>query len=640
MRHFMRRLPVKIVLFILCIVSLATAVGSGVGVAAMFDAKVYTRSKEDLLDEARHHLFYNKASSIVEHSLYEYNNLDTEYVPEKTNLRYQVWDPAEHVISRNTEEELLFQSYKWDFVYSFTFEFDEEGGYWLTDVVSDLITNTSDTYVICGYLEEGLPVTDDFSTLDTLFDFFYSMRYSIYPIGIAAVLLTLISFIILMCVAGRRAHTDEIVPGSLYKVPVDLLIFVSFIIWCCFFAIGCELLYSYDYIFVVFCVLFGILSVSTFIGLSMSIATRSKTKTLFSNTVIGRSFRLLRNFFKWSWKHITTLFSSIPLIWRTILIVGAVSFLELLVLMICWWETDILCVYWMIEKLIVIPLVLYGAIFLRKLQAGGEALAKGDLDHQVDTKIMFWDFKKHGENLNSIGEGMSVAVEKRLQSERMKTELITNVSHDIKTPLTSIINYADLIGKEPCNSEKHKEYAEVLVRKSEHLRRLLDDLVEVSKANTGNLEVELAPCDAGVLLSQAAGEYEQRLESANLELITTQPEKKIMIMADSRRIWRIFENLLGNACKYSLPGSRVYVTLEEIGRVATFTFRNTSASALNISADELMERFVRGDSSRNTEGNGLGLSIARSLTELQNGTMDITIDGDLFKVTLRFPIGE
>ena len=176
------------------------------------------------------------------------------------------------------------------------------------------------------------------------------------------------------------------------------------------------------------------------------------------------------------------------------------------------------------------------------------------------------------------------------------------------------------------------------MRKSEHLRRLLDDLVEVSKASTGNLEVVLTPCDANVLLTQAAGEFAQRCENAGLALVTAQPEASLRIMADSRRIWRIFENLMSNACKYALPGSRVFLSLEQQGNDAVFTFRNTSSAVLNVSADELMERFVRGDSARSTEGSGLGLSIAQSLTQLQGGTMNVTIDGDLFKVVLRFPL--
>lgn len=233
---------------------------------------------------------------------------------------------------------------------------------------------------------------------------------------------------------------------------------------------------------------------------------------------------------------------------------------------------------------------------------------------------------------------MKKAVDEQMKSERFKTELITNVSHDIKTPLTSIINYVDLIKKEDCDNEKIKEYTEVLDRQSSRLKKLVDDLVEASKASSGVLAVDMKPCEIGVLLSQTAGEYEEKLKKAGLELVLTQPETSVTIMADGRHLWRIFDNLMNNVCKYSLPSSRVYLTLEEQNGNAVVTFKNISKTPLNITSDELMERFVRGDSSRNTEGSGLGLSITKSLTELQKGKFDLTVDGDLFKATLTFKI--
>ncbi len=251
--------------------------------------------------------------------------------------------------------------------------------------------------------------------------------------------------------------------------------------------------------------------------------------------------------------------------------------------------------------------------------------------------MMLPEIKKHAVNLNSMAAAQKIAVEEKLKSERMKTELITNVSHDIKTPLTSIINYADLISKEENNSEKTKEYSEVLVRQSKRLKTLLEDLVEASKASTGNLEVDLQPCDAQVFISQCAGEYEEKFGQYDLTLITSVPEEPVRIMADGRRMQRVFDNLLNNACKYSMPGTRVYVDLKETDKEAVFTFKNTSKEQLNMTEEELMERFTRGDSSRNTEGSGLGLSIAGNLAELQNGKLRLTTDGDLFKATLSFP---
>jgi signal transduction histidine kinase len=248
---------------------------------------------------------------------------------------------------------------------------------------------------------------------------------------------------------------------------------------------------------------------------------------------------------------------------------------------------------------------------------------------------MLFEFEEHGNNLNKISEGMTKAVEERMKSERFKTELITNVSHDIKTPLTSIINYVDLLEKEELNNDKATEYLEVLDRQSSKLKKLIEDLVEASKASSGNLPVNLEKLDVGVFLTQTVGEFEEKLSIAGIELIIKKPEEPVFIMADGRHLWRIVDNLMNNICKYAQPQSRVYVNLEADANVR-ITFRNISKYQLNVTGDELMERFVRGDKSRNTEGHGLGLSIAQSLVTLISGKMEIVVDGDLFKVVIEF----
>ena len=233
---------------------------------------------------------------------------------------------------------------------------------------------------------------------------------------------------------------------------------------------------------------------------------------------------------------------------------------------------------------------------------------------------------------------MSVALEKSIKSERFKTELITNVSHDLKTPLTSIINYVDLMKSEDPNSPKSKEYLDILDKQSKRLKHLIEDLIEVSKASTGNVKVELSEIDIEEFLSQVNGEFFDRFENSQLTAITEHNVRNLKITADGTLLWRIFNNLYSNICKYSLPGTRVYISTRLNGANAEITVKNISAQPLNITAEELTERFVRGDISRNTEGSGLGLSIAKSLTETQNGTFEIKIDGDLFKVVLNFPI--
>jgi len=379
------------------------------------------------------------------------------------------------------------------------------------------------------------------------------------------------------------------------------------------------------------------------LGWCMSVALRFKLGGWWKNSVIWQCLRLCSRVLTWSWRVIRgicraigALVTGVPLVWKAAAVFLVVCVVELFAMMCCYHRHSIMLL-WLLTRPIVFVVIIAAALMLRRLQKGGQALAAGDLGHQVDTRRLIGDFRRHGEDLNRIGEGITAAVEQRMRSERMKTELITNVSHDIKTPLTSIINYADLIGQEPCDNPKITEYAGVLHRQSERLKRLIEDLVEASKASTGNLEVLMAPCEVGVLLTQAAGEYQERLEQSRLELITKQPEEPVRILADGRRLWRVIDNLMNNICKYAQSGTRVYLTLEEQKGEAVIIFRNTSREALNVSADELMERFVRGDAARTSESSGLGLSIARSLTELQNGRLDLTVDGDLFKVTLRFP---
>ena len=221
------------------------------------------------------------------------------------------------------------------------------------------------------------------------------------------------------------------------------------------------------------------------------------------------------------------------------------------------------------------------------------------------------------------------------RSERLKTELITNVSHDIKTPLTSIISYVDLLKTTDIQDPKALEYIAVLEKKSKRLAQLMVDLVEASKVTSGNVSVEMEPLNLGELIKQASGEFEARLEEKNIALLCRLPEEPVMVMADGRHMWRVLDNLFGNTVKYALEGTRVYVDLTVENGAAALVIKNISRDPLNIRPEELMERFVRGDQARHTEGSGLGLSIARSLMELQGGSMELAIDGDLFKVQLR-----
>ena len=359
-------------------------------------------------------------------------------------------------------------------------------------------------------------------------------------------------------------------------------------------------------------------------------AAQCKAGTVLRGTVIAWALRLLRRALGW----LVYVLRRVPLVWKTALAVAALLLFDLFCVANHWDEEFL--VVMLLVNLLAGLFLLYLAIGLRKLQKGGQALADGSYESVVDTKYLFGDFRRHGENLNAIQQGVQKAVEQQMRSERMKTELITNVSHDIKTPLTSIVNYVDLLKKEDIDNPTAREYIDVLERQSGRLRKLTEDLVEASKAATGSIPVTLTDTDVNVFLSQAAGEYGQRLAENHIEPVLTLDESQPHILADGKLLWRVLDNLLGNVCKYAMPGTRVYLSSEVADGRVSITAKNISRYPLNVSADELTERFVRGDVSRSTEGSGLGLSIAMGLTRLQKGQFRLSVDGDLFKAQITF----
>ena len=322
--------------------------------------------------------------------------------------------------------------------------------------------------------------------------------------------------------------------------------------------------------------------------------------------------------------------SLLPLTWQWI-VVGGVLVLMLLISVAN--NSEGWAVLWGLASL---TTILYGSNCFGRLLEGAKRMRSGDLESKVDDKYLVGCFREFAGELNGLADVAMVAAQNQLKSERMKTELITNVSHDIKTPLTSIINYVDLLEK-PHTEEEQKAYVEVLSRQSQRLKKLIDDLMEMSKASTGNIQVEIAEIDAVEAVTQALGEFSDKLTAAGLTPVFHQSEENIMLLADGRLLWRAMSNVLSNAVKYALPGTRLYVDVSATQDKAIISFKNISGAQLNISAEELMERFVRGEASRNQEGSGLGLNIAQSMMELQHGALELLVDGDLFKATLIFP---
>lgn len=494
-------------------------------------------------------------------------------------------------------------------------------------------------------------------------------------LGVSLVAFALLA-VYLCCAAGHKPGSQEIRPGGLNCIPLDL--YLSLLM-------GFGLLYAYigimgvrylmsqgNTIAFVYYGYGGYLCCLLFVGFCFACAAQFKTpgRYWWRHSVTGLCWRGLvwcwRFFWKcaagcyhilwamalpilgwaaglmkkaWAllkraWKKLAGFlartYGLLPLTWQWLLtgcVLGGGLFLAILGL----------SGFWMLFFLAAgVAMILYGANVFGTLLDAAKRMRGGDLEIKVDDKLMLGAFRDFAVELNGLSDVVQLAAQKQMRSERMRTELITNVSHDIKTPLTSIINYVDLLQK-PHSQEDGEKYLEVLSRQSARMKRLIDDLIELSKASTGNIPLELTKIDAVEAVNQALGEFTDKLKAAGLTPLFRQPEEPLYIHADGRLLWRAMSNLLSNAVKYAQPGTRLYIDMVAVDKKVCISLKNISRDPLNISAEELMERFVRGEASRNQEGSGLGLNIAQSMMELQHGALELLVDGDLFKATLIFP---
>lgn len=491
----------------------------------------------------------------------------------------------------------------------------------------------------------------------------------------------------LCCVAGRRPGTRGIRPGALNRTPLDLYLTAA-----AGLILGLQMMnlqmipamFRRSLLLAAFTAgISGFLVCLLVVALIFACGAQFKVPDGYwwKNTLVGRSLLLGKKVAVWLWKLLEKMWYGSPAAFRwawaklrkTAAGAYAIGRRGLLgiweVLRSCGeffftlykriWHVFPLTWQWLLTALIVVfdlfltistgnrliivlgllvaaAIVIYGAVSFGILLDNARRMHRGDLETKIDGKYLVGSFQDFAEELNGLADVAVVAAKKQLNSERMKTELITNVSHDIKTPLTSIINYVDLL-KLPHTEQEQAEYLEVLSRQSGRMKKLIDDLMELSKAATGNMNVEIVRLNAGEAVSQAIGEFSDKLERAELTPVFRQPEEEVSMMADGRLAWRAMSNLLVNAVKYALPGTRIYIDLMELDHKVIISMKNISKEALSVDGEELLERFVRGDSSRNTEGIGLGLNIAKTLMELQNGQLELLVDGDLFKATLIFP---
>lgn len=645
MKKFIGNTALKILAITLSFIVFFTMLISVVGSIIMLFSDFYTRDfatleeniMEDLAQEEYHNLvsLYDQSASYVE-----------SYYDDK-NVLYNIYNTHTGEITSNVESQDYIATYSTsEFLTRFVnsldgsfydydaVKYDPENDNYYHYATNILVYETSQKVEFTIYIPRNMQFTDRFFLVDKLITVGYNNRYAFIFIAAVSLILSIVIYSYIFISVGHRSNDNDIKVAAINNIPADILTLIVGIIG--FFGIY---LITELYGLVTTVTIGSLILVALyFIALwyLLSIAAQAKAGRLVKHTLLYWLFKKLAKIGS-CLKHIYKNFATV---YKVAMVIGVFLAFELIFMGLNAYESDNLIICWIVISVIAAILLLLAAIAFQKVKQGGEKIVNGDLNNKIDTTYMFGDIKDFAESLNNINQGLQTAIDDKMKSERFKTELITNVSHDIKTPLTSIVNYVDLIKKEDCDNEKINEYIEVLDRQSIRLKKLIEDLVEASKASTGNLSVELTRCNLSVLINQAVGEFSEKLEAKNLQVVQSLVAEELYIMADGRRLWRVFDNLLNNICKYALSGTRVYIDLTCDNGKAVITFRNISELPINASAEELTERFVRGDRSRNsnTEGSGLGLSIAKSLTELQNGSFEISTDGDLFKAKITFDI--
>ena len=647
-------LALKTGCFLLLLVALVVGVAGGAAACYLADQRAYTISREDMLEmglqercgavadnvaRAYAQETYGAAEEDLPGYLFAYAydghwQLYPQYYMGQSNYRYEIRDGAGNLLkstyngegclarleSVQTVSEILVDSPP----YGDRLEETESSGiYWKA---VDL------TYTVTGYVLQDLAYDDQFSQYVSLVGNMYQYRFALVVLVCVCLAALLCLVVYLLSAAGHRPDRQGIALNPFDKLPGDLYLaaviggvtLLAMLFHRSFYWEGWITLVTG-----IACLLAAGILVTAFL---MSLATRVKYGQGYwwRRSVIGFCLVLLLRACRFVVRGARSLFGMLPTIWKWLLIGGLAWIFTLACLNPYTTGLGALATACLWAFLIVYPAWSFG-----QLRKAARRMAEGKFQEKVPLDHLHGSFRQIAQDLNALGQGASLAVERQLRSERMKTELITNVSHDIKTPLTSIVNYVDLLQK-PHTPQEGEQYLEVLARQSQRLKKLTEDLVEMSKASSGNIPVNLAPVNVVELVNQALAEYEEKLKKAQLPVVFTARQSEILTMADGRLFWRVLDNLLGNCVKYAQPGTRVYVDVVKYEKKVMISMKNVSRAELNLPAEELMERFVRGDCDRNTEGSGLGLNIAKTLMELQKGKLNLVIDGDLFKAVLLF----
>ena len=498
-------------------------------------------------------------------------------------------------------------------------------------------------FVFAVSVDTKFSVADSMADEAENYETYSKLMFSMLAGAIFGSVLWLIGMVWLTVTAGRRPEDEEIHLNGFDRWYTEIAAGTVIGIWLAGTIISGTLIansslgYSHAVVTVIVtCLICGTYTMAWFLIGYLSLVRRMKAGTLWKNS-------LIRTVLKWIGKCSGKLADFARAFSRNtaekikvLLVGGAFLFLQFLIIGCVFSGAGVFLLALMAVDVAVMIFAIRKADGLDLIMDGLKKISDGELQYKIKTDTLTGKQKVMAEYINNIGSGLDAAVENSLKKERMQTELITNVSHDLKTPLTSIINYVDLMKRENPTDPKIQEYLRILDEKSQRLKVLTEDVVEASKASTGNIKLEMNDIDFVEMVQQVIGEFEEKFQEKNLTMMVHFTDEPSIIYADGQRMWRVLENVFGNVVKYAMEGTRVYAEISNRNKKVTFSLKNISAQPLNISADELTERFIRGDVARNTEGSGLGLSIAKSLTELQGGEFKLYLDGDLFKVMITF----
>ena len=514
---------------------------------------------------------------------------------------------------------------------------------WTVSYWQNMLENTGlagENYLYFVSVDKDFPVLDRIKQEKLVYDKFEPWLVPVMAGSVLALILALAGVVLMTIGAGRNNEDKKVHLNFLDRCYTEIVAVVVFMIWLMGTSVIVQAMDDEEMRIVWKTIGFGTLGLwfgIWFLAGWLSLVRRIKARSLWRDSLLRHILLLVRKCFSKCSNLLVFLGGNMISRVKIILLFGIFIFLQFmftgmtveggsalsLLLMIV---MDCAVLYYLIKK----------AWGREQIIAGLKKITDGDLQYKIPTEKLSGEQEMVADYINHIGEGLDAAVENSLKNERMKTELITNVSHDIKTPLTSIINYVDLLKRENPEDPKIRGYLEVLENKAQRLKVLTEDVVEASKASTGNIALEMTDLNFIELVHQVIGEFEEKFEERNLTMVVHFDEEEAIICADGRRLWRVLENVFGNVSKYAMENTRVYVDVKVDRPNVQLSLKNISAQPLNISADELTERFIRGDVSRNTEGSGLGLSIAKDLVQLQGGEFRLYLDGDLFKVTIEF----